>query len=238
MCWWKRPASVLSQQTVVNTRPQTPQDVILRGIAAFEKKRYAHAEKLLSEGLRVERHSIDAIFHLALTYLKTKRFGEAARLFQRVLKLNPVEPFALLNIGVAHDHMGNTRMAIYYYNKELKVNAFCLQAHYNLGQIFFSRKRWGKARDHLLICFDKDQAPQLANDLAWSAYKSRDFALEESVYKKTLKREDRDVWALNNLAAILIDKRRIQEARALLEKANSLSSTDAVVMRNLARTEV
>jgi tetratricopeptide (TPR) repeat protein len=144
---------------------------------------------------------------------------------------------AHLNLGVIKFKQGNVPMAIRNYNIELKKNSRCYEAHYNLGLIDLERKRWKSAVRHLERCWrNQHVAPELGEDLAWAAYNAGLLGLEETIYRRELRKNSRSVWALNNLAAICNHRGQHREARRLLEKALALSPRDSIVKDNLKHT--
>lgn len=211
--------------------------LIERAQLAIDHHQWKRAIKLLLKAEAIDSRSIDVHFHMALAYLGSNSLDIAELHGRKVLRINPREPNAHLNLGAIKEKQGNLKEAIRYYNLELKICPLCMEAHFNLGVIFFERRRWTSALRHLKQCFDANyNGKKLLYMTGFSAWITGQVSTELLVYHKALEVNKNDTWAMNNLAAVLIDQRNLPLARKWLKKAIKLSPNDPILRRNLART--
>ena len=224
------------------------EEYLRKGEEALNHGRPKLADNYLIKALRLDPDSLAAHFYLALAKMKLGLLNEAEKHAKIVLMKNPVEPHANLNLGVIRKKRGDSRSAIRLYKKEIKLNPGSLQAYYNLGQMNCDRLRWKVALPYLLKCYRRGyHADQLDQDVARAARKSRNLRVERELYRTELRKNPKDLWALNNLGATYIDTGNLKKARRLLLAAleslssgrfrGSRSGWRAMIKRNLARTE-
>lgn len=64
---------------------------------------------------------VDLHYNLALLYLKTKQYQEAARSLEKVIQLNPKDKDAYYNLGVLYEsYLGDKKKALDYYAQYIK----------------------------------------------------------------------------------------------------------------------
>lgn len=218
------------------------------GEKALDGGRAKLASDYLTKALRLDPDSQTAHFYLALAKKNLGLLAEAEKHAKIVLARNPFELHANLNLGTIRKKRGDSRSAIKLYKKEIALNPKSLHAYYNLGLTNFDRSRWKAALEYLLKCYRRGyQAEGIEEDVALAARKSRNLRVEREVYRKELRKNPKDHWALNNLGATYIDTGFFKQARRLLLAA--LKSLDhshfqgrraawrRLIMRNLHRTE-
>lgn len=70
-----------------------------------------------------------------MVYSKNNNYSEAEKYFNKVIKLNPQDPFAYHGRGFAKMQQDNKLGAIYDYNKAIQVDPWFTLAYYSLGDI-------------------------------------------------------------------------------------------------------
>lgn len=206
---------------------------------AMTSRHWFRAIQLLQRSLKLNPNFLDAHFHLTLAFYHIKDLVSAEKHAHKVLRINPSEPNAYLNLGAIKDKQGKIRSAIRYYNLELLNRKECLEAHFNLGVIYYQKKRWSLCLNHLNSCWQAHhQGSELDYMLGLAAFKLRQCVLEMAVYRRVLRRNPNDVWALNNLAAMHIDRSNFRAAKNLLLRVKSLAPNDPVVNRNLDKIAI
>lgn len=207
-----------------------------KGEEALDRGRARDAHRYLTRALEIDPNSITGHFYMALAKMKLGLLASAAKHARIVLRRNPREAHAHLNLGVICEKQRDMDSAKRHYRKEIAINPKSPHAFYNLGRIHFRRKEWKPALARLLKSYRSgSRAPYLADDVAWAAYKLGDRKTERQIYRRALKDNPRDTWALNNLAATYIDTNVLRKARPLLAAASNLRPRDAMIKRNLTR---
>ncbi len=203
------------------TTPVSLVKLLRVGKRMLKDKEYLAADRAFSEALVLDPDSIDVHFHLALSKLRQGQLAMAEKHARKVLKLNPFELNARLNLGAIFHKRNNYPLAIKHYKMELVVQPDCLQAHYNLGIVYLIRKQWKHASQHL------------EKDLAVCAQNLNNIELEMKIYRRALRIEPDNVWALNNIGAVYNEKKKPKLAHAAFLKALKLAPADKRIKRNL-----
>jgi len=81
------------------------------GLAYYQKKDYARAEKNFLEALKLNPDFANALGGLAMTYNTTGRYAEAAQKLERALRKNPKLPQLHYELGVAYRELGDRQKA-------------------------------------------------------------------------------------------------------------------------------
>jgi tetratricopeptide (TPR) repeat protein len=209
-------------------------ELVSRALKVGLKKENSKAIGYLESAFNKTPDSVDVNFQLALAYREAGRFNEARECARRVLKLNPREPNARLNLGVIEADLGNEALAIRNYNLELKRNPQCFEAHYNLGMVYITRHQWVKAQGHLEKCWRAGHKGHLLREyLSLAAIYTGDEDLEEEIYLSRLKKQPRDFAALLNFGVLKRHQKRLEEAKELLEAALAVRPNNRKVKNNL-----
>jgi tetratricopeptide (TPR) repeat protein len=213
------------------------EQLVEEGRHALERGKLGTSIQRFNAALKLDRRSVDAHFHLGLAKLKGGGINEARFHARKVLKINPYEPNARLNLGVIEAALGKEFLAIRNYNRELKRYPQCYEAHFNLGLIYTRRRRWKCALKHLLECWKHSHPGKLRDEyLALAAQHTRDIALEERIYLQRLAENPQDLWALNNLGVVRNKQGRHNEARCLFQRELEINPADRIAKKNLKYT--
>lgn len=79
------------------------------------------AISLYQEAINALAPNANLCYNLALEYLKTKRFREAAQAFKRAVQLNPRDKDAYFNLAVLYEsYLNDKKQALGYYSQYLK----------------------------------------------------------------------------------------------------------------------
>lgn len=88
---------------------------------AAKKGANQEAISLYQEAINALAPSANLYYNLALEYLKTKRFREAAQAFKRVVQLTPRDKDAYFNLAVLYEsYLNDKKQALGYYSQYLK----------------------------------------------------------------------------------------------------------------------
>lgn len=109
--------------------PAAPRDGRPSDTLSAAKKAWEAAKKGANqEAIALYQEAINALapnaslyYNLALEYLKTKRFKEAAQAFKRAIQLNPRDKDAYYNLAVLYEsYLNDKKQALGYYSQYLK----------------------------------------------------------------------------------------------------------------------
>jgi tetratricopeptide (TPR) repeat protein len=110
----------------------------------------AQSEK--REDLHIIPKEYSTIHHQGEQALLLKKYGEALRLFKKVLKKYPNFPPALRSVGVCHEMMGDFESAALFYEMAIESNPnFSRAMYYEIGNIHYKCGKY----DLALQCFEK-----------------------------------------------------------------------------------
>ncbi|OGQ97933.1 MAG: hypothetical protein A2505_09135 [Deltaproteobacteria bacterium RIFOXYD12_FULL_55_16] len=99
------------------------------------------AEKLYQEILHSQPQHLDALQLLARVALQQKKFTLAIELFDRALKINPHDPSAFCNRGIALLELKRYDEALESYDRTLRLNPDDADAFYSRGNALLALKR-------------------------------------------------------------------------------------------------
>ena len=107
--------------------------------------------------VRLLRPSVDDLMTRGMTLYDEKRYDEAARVFEDVLRRNPKRPLALDYLGLIALRSGDVDKAILYRKKAAEFDPLTPQHHWNLAHLYFYVKK-----DYVACEQELEKAMQLA----------------------------------------------------------------------------
>jgi len=197
---------------------------------------YTAARRIADKVLNQEPLNITANFQICLLSLNNSDLKKAGRHARAVLKANPNEPNAWLNLGAVLQRQNRLSDAVRCYNKELLNNPSCQEAHFNLGICKWRQRRWEEAIPHLQECLRLcHSVDEIIIPLAQALFKCNRLKAEISLYEQCLTIDPGNLWARSNLGAALMDAGNTQRALIQLRIARSKGATFPNLIRNLHR---
>lgn len=124
------------------------------------------AVKLLWQATDLDPTYDDAYIYLALFYNSRSNFGKVIEVYQKLLKYQPREASAYLNIGEAYMSFSPPRMddALPNYQKALQIDPTSSFAELRIGQIYAAQGNHDAALHYLkLASADRAKNPDIAN---------------------------------------------------------------------------
>ena len=134
--------------------------------AAINMTDSERAVKLLWQATQIDPTFADAYIYLALFYNSRSNFGKVVEVYQKLVKYQPNEVSAYLNIGEAYMSFQPPRMedALPYYRKAFDLDPTSSFAALRLGQIYAQEGNRGEAVKYLrMASSDRTKNPDLAN---------------------------------------------------------------------------
>ena len=167
-----------------------------------------------------ESFNIQKAFKLATQNHVNKKFEEAKKLYNEILKIKPDHANALNNLGELFRAEGETKKAQICYEKAIKANPILASSYNNLGLVYKSNKDNHKAIDLFIKSIEID--PNFANpnyNLGIIYKELGDYKKAESFYQKVIKINPNHADTYNNLAIINEELGEIQAAKENYSKA-------------------
>ena len=192
------------------------------------------AEKVLS----LDKNNDEALFYMAHGLYYARQLKKALQFWKQLKKIQPTEPSLHLNIGACYDDLGNKRLAIQNYKKELALNPTSATALHNLGDIYFFAREYKLAVGYFERCHSLKALPEdCIGKLAHSYFKTGQSEKEQSLYEDFLQKNPNDAWALNNLGSHLMGQGEYHRALLRLKKAATINPLDKLVAKNIRKAE-
>jgi Flp pilus assembly protein TadD len=129
------------------------------------QRRYAEAEPLLREALRLRHNCPSLLNKLASTLWEQGWPAEAEPLFARACELRPDDAVIRNNLGLAHWDQGRPAEAAECYRQALELNPRATDVRMNLGVVLSDLGRFDEALEHLreAVRNDPDSPDTLQN---------------------------------------------------------------------------
>ncbi len=204
----------------------------------YEKDRYNEAIAVARKVLASDKDNDAALFYVAHGLYYLGRLRQSLQYWQRLKKINPSERNLHLNMGACYEDLGNRRLAIECYKRELKLYPVSGASLYNLGGLYYRARRYRLAAGYLERCYSqKHSVEACVGKLAHAYFKTGQLEKEQILYEEFLQTNPNDTWALNNLGAHLMGQGEYHRALLRLKKAERIDPSDRRVKRNIRKTE-
>ena len=207
-----------------------------RILNAYRNQRYGAVSKLCRSLLRNQPSDPFAHFHLALAYYYTGKYSRALDHALLVRRKHSNHPNIHLNIGCILDALGREDLAIRSYKRELSRYPECAAALYNLGMLYYERRRCSDALPFLRKCYElRHSMGSVVLKLAFCYNRLGSIQEEIRLYRDHLKRHPRHVLCLMNLGSALLDQSQYKQSLKCLERAKELAPKNSVINRWLKK---
>ena len=172
-------------------------------------------------------------FKLATQYHVNKKFKEAKKLYNEILKIKPDYANALNNLGELFRAEGEIKKAKICYEKAIKANPNLASSYNNLGLVYKRNKDNIKAKDLFLKSIEID--PNFANpnyNLGIIYKELGDYKKAKSYYEKVIKINPNHADTYNNLAIINEELGQTQNAKENYNKAIKINPKHSIALWN------
>lgn len=162
------------------------------------------------------------------------RHAEAIERFERALSERPDDPRVLFALGNTARALGMNRPAEAFYRRVLATDPARLEATVNLANLLRTEGNFAAAAAILLPALARKEAPELLLTLG-SVYREQgDDRSAERYYRAALEKRKDFVPALGNLADLIADRGKTEEALALYDRVLKLDAGNAQARLNRA----
>jgi len=191
-------------------RGQDPDNVVANNVLAIywlAKGNLELAENFVKQVLRVDRENTIALNVRGLVNLRTKK-DEIARwiLAEKVLALDPANPEAFANLGLAYVRLGDLPRAVVAFEKAVKLKPNSVAARLNLGAIYMEYLNYkaAEAQYKVALALEPNNLEAMTGDaLAYEGLRNPKKAA--SLYEKVLSK-DKSRHALLVRLALIYEK--------------------------------
>ena len=168
--------------------------------------------------------TVKQIFENAEQEIKKSNFKKAIYYYKLIIKIEPINYFAYLYLGLTHSKIGNQNEAKESFEKVVKLKPDCSDAYYNLGNTFIVSKDFNKAIENYkkAIEFKPDNAYAYYN-LGNIFYLTKKFFEAKANYEKAIKYKPDYTDAYFNLGNTLKDLGEVESAEFNFNKVLSLA---------------
>ncbi len=162
-------------------------------LTAYGKGRVTFPDPILDQVARLNVGSRQFIQY-GTSALREKRFADAVQAFRKVLKSEPGNATAWMNLGVALEGLGNRASAERSYRKAVQLQPALARAHYNLGTLLVARGVAGEGIEHLETAVRLDpESPDALFNLGRALEETGEPAQALDLYDRLLKLAPQDL---------------------------------------------
>ncbi len=215
-------------------RPSVP-PLLERAQAAMESKDFARAAEALEQFLASHPDHLPARFNLAYCYAELKRYADARKNYEDVLKLEPALYQANLNLGLILLEQQDFSAAVAPLEKVVAGKPDEARGHSLLAFAFEKSGKLAEAAEHYRVASRADPKNfdfHLA--LARVEYERKDFAQAESEFRAAQALQVDSPQASLGLAETLLAQNQLAAAAAEFEHYLSLKPHDGDARQRLA----
>ena len=174
-----------------------------------------------------------ASYNEAEAVYQSGNFSEAKRLFESYITTRPENPWGHYMLGLAAWKSGDLGAAEVAFNQAITLDSSHVKSYVNAARVLLDLGRNHEALERGSRAVALEPTSSDARRVVARAYHSMgqvDSAIE--AYRDALLIDDRDVWALNNLGVLYLDKGEPDLALPPLARAVQLRSTAPVFQNN------
>lgn len=179
------------------------------------------------------RSTTPATYAEAEAAFQSGNYAEARRLFESYITTRPENPWGHYMLGLSAWKGGDLRVAEESFDRSIALDSTHLKSFINSARVLLDLGRNHEALERARQAVALEPTSSDARRVVARAYHSMgqaDSAIE--AYRDALLVDDRDVWALNNLGVLYLDRGEPELALPPLARAVQLRSTAPVFQNN------
>lgn len=198
----------------ISASPNNPVYYNTLGNALKAQNRFDEAAARYRQALACKPDSVEALFNLGNVLQQQCRLDDAIACYRQALEIRPDHADAHNNLGVTLMALGRLEEAIASLNQALLSKPGYAEAYNNLGVAFKTQNKIDEAIDcyHRALATKPDYAKALFN-LGAAHFVKKDFAQAMSWYQASLAVDPDQVEAHQNMASMLLEAGRPEEAQ-------------------------
>ncbi len=153
---WQRAADAFARAD--DARPDQPETLVWRAIAASESGKDTTARELLGRALALDPENVEAMVQLGIVHARSRRFDDALPWFERALTLDPENGNAYLQRGKVQAQLFEPQKAGVSLHQACALLPESYEAHYNLGALLAGFGQHAEALGYLQKALELDPA--------------------------------------------------------------------------------
>lgn len=207
------------------------------GVAFYRTGMLDEASREFRRVIELNSRHTHAHFFLGLVAVQQGEWREAAEAFERVIELGPPRASVLYNLAVCMEHLGDIERAETLYGDAAALDKRDPRILTGWGIGAFRQKHYDVAIERL------DRAREMAGDrplpVIWywaralAAAASQDLARSEAITEEGLRTHPGDAVLRNNLAVLLEQQGKLEQAEAELREVIATGATLPQLYKNL-----
>jgi protein O-GlcNAc transferase len=211
------------------------QDLIQRALSLYQSGRMKPSEDILKTILKKEPAHQQALNLLGAIALHFQNFDAAISCFAKIIRVNPGNMNANINLAFALTGKGENDAAIECCERVLQADPGNVSALNNLANAYKEKGDFQKAISiyQKIIAIKPDFAEAYYN-MGIAYQESAEYSRAIPLYEKAVSLNSRYYKAYNNLSIIRREQKRYDEAVALSERAISINPNYPEAYRNLS----
>ncbi len=136
-------------QNIIKVSPQQADAHHLMGVIAHHAGRNEDAIRHLRQTLKLKPDMPEAALNLFRVYRDKGKWRDALAALETVVTYWPNRTDVIVEIGVAHEQLGDDDQAIAHYRRALEIDPQAAIAHLNLGAVLTRSRHVKEAEEHL-----------------------------------------------------------------------------------------
>ena len=165
---------------------------------------------------------------------RARDYERALVLFEAYVERKPANAWGHYMLGLSSWKAGESERALGAFEQALVIDSTHIKSYYNLGRVLLELGRPEEALAEFEAGLDLAEEPSDGYRLVGRAYQQLDDTESAlSAYRDALVHDGTDAWSMNNMALILIQASRSEDAIGPLARAAQLREDLAVVRNNL-----
>jgi Flp pilus assembly protein TadD len=163
-----------------------------------------------------------------------RRYDEAVELFSRYTEKKSENPWGFYMLGLSAWKAGDLDKAETAFVQAIELDSSHVKSYINLSRVLLDAERSEEAMTRIDEALAVDPQSSDAYRLKGRAfYQMGDRINAEQAYRQAIEIDHQDAWSMNNLALVLIDEQRFDEALPPLARAVELRGDVAIFQNNL-----
>ena len=203
------------------------------------KQDLAGAERSLRIAAAVDSANKDYAFDLASNLMAQQKYDDARKIYDNVIALEPTNPSAWVNKGMAEHQAGDPDAAIKAYQKAIEVNENFAPAYKNMGDVKKDKGANAEAKDNYRLAMDRagtdaKTGAEAGDALGYMLLQEGDYAGAVSALERALTFDQCHLHALLTLASAYQKLNQMDKVCATMSRARTCAPGEPTVRQALA----
>ena len=207
------PAAVKAYERGLEAEPDNVELLNSMGFALFQQGKSEEAIVSLEKALSVDPQHWKAHNNMALASIDLGEFELAEAHYRESLAIEP-QPAIYNDLGFVLERQGLPHEAADAYRKSLELNPESAAAHYNLASFLARTGEFAEAETHFQAALAKDPSTQAYTGLGFVQWQQGHADEAIASLQNAIKADPNNATAYENIAAILIEQGKLEEAAA------------------------